>query len=407
VARQVLIVGAGIAGVSLARELAAHDDVEVTVLERDSAQPRGSTTFAPGFIGLYNDAVVLTDLARQSAAVYDEVPEGFQRPGGLELAVSEAGVTEVERRVDAAREAGLPADLLSASELPASVAAFVDSSPVLAAGSFPADGVASPTSLAHALRAHATARGARFLPGHLVVAVESRNGHPVVTTEDGNTFVADDVVLASGVWGAGLAALTGLDLPLFPVAHPYVYSAPTTGLRAGPFVRWPERHVYARVHTDRLGIGSYDHPPVLVQPEDLTGGAALNWDERFTDVITSAQHLLQPARRRAPEQRVNGVFAMTPDNLPFLGPHPALTGVWLAQALWVTHAAGAAHALSGAMLDGTSLPSELAPDRFGHLDDPSKNDLKEAALRLYRDIYANDGSDEPGCSLVRCRPFPD
>lgn len=389
-ARQVLIVGAGITGISLARELAAHDDVEVTVLERDGAQPRGSTTFAPGFIGLHNDAAVLTDLAQQSAAVYDEVPEGFQRPGGLELAVSEAGVTEVERRVAAAREAGLPAGLLSASELPAPVAAFVDNSQVLAAGSFPADGVASPAALAHALRTHATARGARFLPGHAVVAVENSNGHLVVTTENGSSFGADDVVLAGGVWGAGLAALTGLDLPLFPVAHPYVYSAPTTGLRAGPFVRWPERHVYARVHTDRLGIGSYDHPPVLVQPQALTGGAALTWDEQFTDVITSAQHLLQPALRRVPEQRVNGVFAMTPDNLPFLGPHPKLSGVWLAQALWVTHAAGAAHALSDAMIEGTRLPSELAADRFGHLDDPTRHSLREAALRLYRDIYANE-----------------
>jgi len=101
-------------------------------------------------------------------------------------------------------------------------------------------------------------------------------------------------------------------------------------------------------------------------------GAGLAWDEQFTDVITSAQQLLQPPFRRVPERRVNGVFAMTPDNLPFLGPHPELTGVWLAQALWVTHAAGAAHALAGAMVEGTPLPSELAADRFGQLDDPTR-----------------------------------
>ncbi|GAB7189898.1 hypothetical protein NUM3379_06040 [Kineococcus sp. NUM-3379] len=389
-ARAVLIVGAGITGTCLARELAGRDGVDVTVLERDTAAPRGSTALAPGFVGLYNDAPVLTELARTSAAVYDEAGAGFGRAGGLELAVSGAGAAEVERRVEAAREAGLPARVLGASELPAPVAAFVDGAQVLAAGSFPDDGVADPSVLASALRAQAVARGARFLPGHEVAAVERRAGRWVLATEHGARLDADDVVLAGGVWGPALAALTGTDLPLFPVAHPYVYSAPAPHLGPGPFVRWPERHVYARVHTDRLGIGSYDHPPAPVDPHALTGGAGLPWDERFDDVITRARSLLRPASRLEPQQRVNGVFAMTPDNLPFLGPHPDLDGVWMAQALWVTHAAGAARALADAMTRQAPLPREVAVGRFGRPDGTSRGELRDAALRLYRDIYAHD-----------------
>lgn len=100
--------------------------------------------------------------------------------------------------VEAERRAGLPAQVLAPDELPASVAAFVDADRVLAAGSFRTDGVASPRVLVGALRAQATARGARFLAGRAVVGLEPRGGHLVVTTERGDRLKADDVVLAGG-----------------------------------------------------------------------------------------------------------------------------------------------------------------------------------------------------------------
>lgn len=68
-------------------------------------------------------------------------------------------------------------------------------------------------------------------------------------------------------------------------------------------------------------------------------------------------------------------------------------GVWTAQALWVTHAAGAARALRRAMADGEPLPAEVAVDRFGPFDDTSRDELRSAALRLYRDIYANETAE--------------
>ncbi|MGQ7296436.1 NAD(P)/FAD-dependent oxidoreductase [Quadrisphaera sp. KR29] len=393
-ARSVIVVGAGITGTATADELAARG-VRVTVLDRDGDHPRGSTAFAPGFVGLYNDAPVLTDLARASAAVYDVAGAGFERRGGLELATSDPGAREVQRRVGAAQEAGLPAHLLSPDALPLEVTSFVDTSTVVAAGHFPDDGVASPRVLTAALRARAGECGARFAAGEVAaIDVAGAVGAPDrvrVRTRAGLTLTASDVVLAAGVWGPHLAAMTGLGLPLFPVAHPYTRSAPRADLVPGPFVRWPEHHVYARVHGDRLGTGSYDHAPVSVEQADLVGGAGLAWRDDFDGVVDAAQRLLVPRARSAPAHRVNGVFAMTPDNLPFVGPHPQLEGVWVAQALWVTHAAGAARHVVAAVLDGAPLPRELAVDRFA-TGAASDEDLRRAALRLYRDIYANDSA---------------
>lgn len=384
--QQVIVVGAGIVGISLAHTLTTRG-ADVVVLDRAAREPGGSTAYAPGFVGLYNDVPILTELARESAAVYDAAARGFRRSGGLELATSVAGAGEIERRVDAARSAGLRAELVTAADLPESVATFVDIGRVTAAGLFLDDGSAEVMDLTRVLKAEAVARGARFVPDREVVGIEQVRSGAVVTTAAGERYSAEDVVLAGGIWGPSLAALTGLDLPLFPVAHPYVYDRPASTWSGGPFVRWPEHHVYARVHRDRLGIGSYDHHPVFVEQNELIDGAGLAWSDDFDPVIRSAQRLLRPEARFIAERSVNGVFAMTPDNLPFVGRHPRMAHVWIAQALWVTHAAGASRRLVASLLDEADLPAELDVERFAGTEAAT---LRANALRLYRDIYAND-----------------
>lgn len=88
------------------------------------------------------------------------------------------------------------------------------------------------------------------------------------------------------------------------------------------------------------------------------------------------------------QNRLSGVFAMTPDNLPLLGPMPEIGGLWVAEALLVTHAAGAARALAreltGAATEIEGLDA-LRPDRF---TGQSATVLSERALHRYRDIYA-------------------
>lgn len=385
--REVIVIGAGIVGVSLAHALTQDHGIKVTVLERDTLEPRGSTTYAPGFVGLYNDVPILTELAQESAAVYDHAGAGFRRSGGLELAMSDTGAAELHRRVEAARSAGLPAELLASAALPENVASFVDAGQVMSAAHFAADGSADVVALITVLRDRAIAQGARFLSAQEVTDITEHGAGVIVRTASEDRFAADTVVLAAGVWGPTLARLTGLDLPLFPVAHPYVYGAPASAWQAGPFVRWPEHHVYSRVHGDRLGIGTYDHRPVSVAQTDLDEGAALAWSEDFTLAVDTAQQLLRADARFVPDRRVNGVFAMTPDNLPFLGRHPSMPNVWIAGALWVTHAAGAAERLATALFTDDALPTELSVGRF---DGGEPTELRDRALRLYRDIYAND-----------------
>ncbi|MDQ3294446.1 MAG: FAD-dependent oxidoreductase, partial [Actinomycetota bacterium] len=108
----------------------------------------------------------------------------------------------------------------------------------------------------------------------------------------------------------------------------------------------------------------------------------------FDPAVARALDLLPPDQRFAPERRVSGVFSMTADNLPLLGPIEEVRGLWAAEALWVTHAAGAARALAQ-MMTGTSpgIPG-LEALRPGRFTGQRADDLNDRALRMYRDIYA-------------------
>lgn len=392
--RRVVVVGAGVAGSAVAAELGAVDGVEVVVVERGPAgRLIGSTGHAPGFMGLLGEAAVLTRLAERSAQVYEGLrchgEPGFDRVGGLEVAQSPAAWDQLERRAGLAAEAGLPAQLLGPRETVELAPELVDLNGCVGGLLFPRDGTARARVITVALQQRARSSGVRFVHDTAVQGISTSGRAALAVRAGGEDLHADDVVLACGIWGQQVAALAGVHLPLVPVAHPYVHGPlRRAAARSSPFVRWPEHHVYARDHGDRLGLGSYDHAPVPVPIEQLRQGAELPWPAAFEDVVRQALRLLPQPHRFAVETRLNGVFAMTADNQPLLGPVAQVPGLWVAQALWVTHAAGAAQSLVRAMggqeplVDGLDA---LRPERF---HGRPNQQLHEQSLRLYRDIYA-------------------
>jgi glycine/D-amino acid oxidase-like deaminating enzyme len=84
---------------------------------------------------------------------------------------------------------------------------------------------------------------------------------------------------------------------------------------------------------------------------------------------------------------INGLFAVTPDGLPFAGPTKQVRGLWVASAVWVTHAAGVARFISS-MIVGNEVDENirhaLDPNRFEGRD---AAELKSEALGTYNNIY--------------------
>jgi glycine/D-amino acid oxidase-like deaminating enzyme len=399
-----IIVGAGIVGSAIAAFLSEDNPTDhILLIDRSFDDVNGSTGYAPGFLGQFNESDVLTRLAVDSLKEYERFPDIFKRAGGFEFACSEQGIDQLSERCKRANARDVEARVLSAGEAAFVVPTFVDKRSYKQVLHFPRDGVADPRALCLRYRALARRNGVETLEAS-VDSFEIVDGVTSgVRTVDGRILRADRVIVATGIWTSLLAkSATQTPVPVVPVAHPYVYTAEQQEDTQTPFCRWPEDHVYARFHGHRFGLGSYDHPPVHVESPNAT--ASEPWPSAtFGPVIAkAARSKISPGAElaklasldsEAPNsglKPINGVFSVTPDNLPLLGPVPGVEGLWLAAAIWITHAAGAARLLLR-MMSGESYDREMAhtldPARFAEGDAYA---LQETALRQYNDIYRSE-----------------
>ncbi|HZV65497.1 MAG TPA: hypothetical protein VFG03_11390 [Telluria sp.] len=173
--------------------------------------------------------------------------------------------------------------------------------------------------------------------------------------------------------------------------HPYVYTEPLAPWRgetkeaAHPLVRDLDNLVYYRQHGERMGYGWYSHAPLTAAIADVKR-AELPYDEA---VFRASLDLgLFPFLEKTPiAHHLNGIFSMTPDGCPLLGPLDGYEGLWLAEAVWVTHAGGIGKAAAEWMLDGYATTIDASPfdaNRFAALDDAQ---VHSRSLDLYSDIY--------------------
>ncbi|WP_327577004.1 GcvT family protein [Streptomyces sp. NBC_00145] len=374
---RVVIIGAGIVGCSLADELTARGWTDVTVLEQGPLPaPGGSTSHAPGLVFQTGPSKTLTEFARYTVEKFNTLEvDGlscFNPVGGLELATTPERWADLHRKAGYAASWGVRGELVSAARCK-ELWPLIDESVVLGGFHTPDDGLARALLASRAQMERARERGATFLDRHTVTGIEQEDGRVTAVVTDRGSFPADHVVSAAGFWGPVIGRMAGVDVPLLPLAHQYAKTRPMPELEGAddlrteaskPILRFQDRDLYFREHTDRIGIGSYAHKPLPVDPfkvldydearaSELDMPSSLPFtEEDWAPSWKDCRWLIPALRGTEIEEGFNGVFSFTPDGMPVLGETRALRGFWLAEAVWVTHSAGVAKAVAEWMVDG-------------------------------------------------------
>ncbi|MFC9533057.1 FAD-dependent oxidoreductase [Streptomyces sp. NPDC057717] len=374
---RVVIIGAGIVGCSLADELTARGWTDVTVLEQGPLPaPGGSTSHAPGLVFQTGPSKTLTEFARYTVEKFNTLEvDGlscFNPVGGLELATTPERWADLHRKAGYAASWGVRGELVSTARCK-ELWPLIDESVVLGGFHTPDDGLARALLASRAQMERARERGATFLDRHTVTGIEQEDGRVTAVVTDRGSFPADHVVSAAGFWGPVIGRMAGVDVPLLPLAHQYAKTRPMPELEGAddlrteaskPILRFQDRDLYFREHTDRIGIGSYAHKPLPVDPfkvldydearaSELDMPSSLPFtEEDWAPSWKDCRWLIPALRGTEIEEGFNGVFSFTPDGMPVLGETRALRGFWLAEAVWVTHSAGVAKAVAEWMVDG-------------------------------------------------------
>ncbi|WP_042401065.1 GcvT family protein [Streptacidiphilus carbonis] len=376
----VVIIGAGIVGCALGDELSARGWTDITVLEQGPLfATGGSTSHAPGLVFQTNASKAMSEFAAYTAHKYARLTAGgdpcYQALGGLEVATTAERAEELKRRHGWATAWGIESRLVDADEC-VRLHPLLDRRQVLSGFHTPGDGLADAVGAAAAQARAASGRGVRFLAHHTVTGIEQHGGRVSAVVTDRGVFPADAVVSCAGFWGPLIGRMAGVDVPLVPLAHQYVRTTPVPaltgsgdgsgagsgdGAAAWPILRHQDQDLYFRRHGDRIGIGSYAHRPMPVDLDRPLGGGSPDMpsalaftEEDFEPSWRESRRLLPALGAAKVEEGFNGVFSFTSDGFPLLGESPGLPGLWLAEAVWVTHSAGAAAAVAELMVDRRS-----------------------------------------------------
>ena len=346
---QIVIIGGGVGGCSIAYHLAQLGQKDVIVLDRDELTS-GSTFHSAGLVGQLRSDVNLTKMIRYSTDLYRRLKDetghdpGWREVGSLRLASSPERMVELKRQVALSRSFGLPLELISAKEAQ-DLFPLMTTDGVEGAVFLPTDGFLDPTGLTMALAAGARANGVRFFTQTRVQAINSKNGRVYEVVTDKGTIQTETVVNASGMWAGEIARMVGVNLPVIPMAHLYIITKPMNGVhRDFPTMRDPDLLVYYREEVGGLISGGYERLPAPWGldgiPQDFNNRLLPPDWERFTPLMENAIKRVPSLERAEIITLLNGPEGFTPDGEFLLGPTP-VEGFWVA-------AAFCAHGLAGA-----------------------------------------------------------
>lgn len=322
----VLIVGAGVIGCSLAREL-ARANLNVTLVER-STVGAGASSAAAGLLVpslTTMTASPLVDLCHQSAAVYEDWIDGLREEGAGDVGFRRPGFLEVwpEPMPQALQpRAGDPVhpnrrmQVLSAEELHRREPALAG--PLFGATFYADDAQVDPARLTRAVAQVAELAGVLIRLNepvlHLVHAGDRITAVHTVETR----YHPGVVVLTAGAWTGGLAEMLGLALPTRPVKGQMVQvECPISPIRTPLFAG------------EALFVPRTDGSLVLGVTVEEAG-----YNDRVT--LAGLSQILQractvvPAVGNLPLARAwAGLRPATPDGFPYMGPVPPLHNLWV------------------------------------------------------------------------------
>ena len=406
-----VVVGAGIVGTSAAYHLAELGERDVLVLDQGPLfETGGSSSHAPGLAFQTNGSRMMCRIAQESVALYatldvDGEPAWYG-VGGIEVATTEARMRELQRRLGFARSFGLEgAELMTPAEVAARVP-LLDPSTILGAYHVPSDGIAKGVRIATALARRAESKGVAFEGGVTVTGFDIRGGRVFGVRTDRGNVACERVLLCAGIWGPTVGALAGVPVPLLAVQHQLVWTDPIPELEgdtsevAHPILRHQDMAMYFRHREDHYAVGNYQHEPIATPQSQLRrpgDGALMQSLMPFTpgdfDVAEAEAARLLPAlkgrmRPADPERSINGMFAFTPDAGSIVGESAAVRGVWICEAVWVTHAGGFGRHVAEWMVQGE--PSidmaEADANRFyPYMTTPPF--VLERGKQQYREVY--------------------
>jgi sarcosine oxidase, subunit beta len=329
---EVVIIGGGIVGSSIAWHLTHAGCKDLLVIERESSQGKGSTGKSMGGVRAQFSTPVNIQMSLYSIPFYarfEEVvghPADYRPQGYLFLATKDSHLAYLRDNFARQQKLGLTtARLLSDDEI-RSMLPQLRSDDVLGGSFCSTDGFVDPYSVMNGFMASALEHGATLWKKTEVtgVIIDEQGAFRVETTRD--TVSTRTVVNAAGAWAAQIAKFVGVDLPVEPLRRMLVPSEPFSDFpHSSPMVIDMSTGFHFRPEGRGFLLAWND-------PEE-TPGYKTDFEPAFIEKILMHAADRVPAFENLPinpKRAWAGLYEMTPDHHCILGPVGEVPGFFLA-----------------------------------------------------------------------------
>jgi sarcosine oxidase subunit beta len=315
----IIIIGAGVQGASLAFHLALRG-ARAMVLEKRFVAA-GATGRSSGLVRMHYDVRQDTELAWRSFQYFRNWREivggecGFTRTGFLQL-VAAADVPLLKANVAMQQSIGVPVLLVGADDVKRLAPSFSSQDIELAAYE-PESGYAMPSDTAACFMNAAREKGAQLLQDCMVTGVTVCGGRVAGVSTTQGEFSAPILVNAAGAWAAQLNRMAGLDLPYNTWRHDTMFiRRPVEPRQAHPTVIDSANEMYFRPEGGLTLLGLEDGNSLGESPEGDTDRARPGFVERGIDRLCRRM----PAAENGSLHSAHGGYdGITPDDHPLLG----------------------------------------------------------------------------------------
>jgi dimethylglycine dehydrogenase len=421
---QVVVIGGGIVGVSVAYHLTLRGLTDVAILER-SELTAGSTWHAAGGFHAINADTRVAALMKYTISMWPKIEQesgqgiGLHMSGGLELAGTEERWRWLKSELAWVRTQGTDARIVTPEEA-AEMVPILDPSGVYGALFDPEEGNLDPNGATRAYAIAARRRGADVIEHNRVLGLSrTPNGEWRIETERGGV-TAEHVVNAGGMWARRVGRMVGVDHPIAVILHHYLVTEeiPQIAAIGGDMAAVTDLEGFTYLQKEGNGVllGVYETHP----KHWTTEGAP--WDYGMTLFPEDVERILPeltigferfPILKEVGIRRwVHGGFTFTPDGNPLVGPVAGVPNYWAACGCMAgfSQCAGIGLAVANWIADGDPGYDVFGMDvaRFGSY---ANNDryLRETTGQFYarRFVMAYPNEELPAGRPLKTTPCHD
>ncbi|SFC28970.1 4-methylaminobutanoate oxidase (formaldehyde-forming) [Polaromonas sp. OV174] len=330
---EIVIVGGGIAGCSVAYHLAKMGKTNVLLLEQGKLTS-GTTWHAAGLVGQMRPNRNMTQMSRYGIELYASLEAetglatGWKQCGSVNVARTPERMKVLRKQVVMANSFGVECHEISPQQAGEKYP-LMRTDDLQGAIWLPGDGKANPADLCMSLAKGARNLGVKIVEGVEVTGVTIENGKAVgIQTAQGEVR-CEVIVNCAGQWARQFGKLAGVNVPLYSAEHFYIVTGKIEGVHPMlPVMRDPDGYIYYKEEVGGLVMGGFEPKakPWKMDPIPASFQFELlgeDWDQ-FEILMSNAMHRTPCLETAEIKMLLNGPESFTPDGNFILGEAPEL-----------------------------------------------------------------------------------